>query len=879
MIRAGLLALLLLFPATLRAEISQVFSGEHAGFSRLVIQLPAPAPWILGKTIAGFELRIADPALELDTTRIFSRIPRSRITNVGQPGPGRLSISLGCDCPVDSFELRPGRIVIDVRDGPDPSPGKLPTLPPLPEGLAWSLQAAPIGPQMLTEPQPPSEPPAAAMAPFETGPSQSTGSAADDSRIHLQMASGRTSAHESALKLRLPLLPHMSAHDSPGEAAAPASQTRDETHPTESAAQGKEQPAEPGLSVESALQLIQPQTPQPGRARQLRNDLLRQLSKASAEGLFEIPLVPGETEHAGAMPGPTHTAQDPSETDAKAAEAELAMGMKSGQGPGPKPAANPENHIEIQTAADLGRQSQPEKFARHGEECFASEIVDVANWGPARNESPFANLRTRLVGEFDKPDPAAVEALIRRYLYFGFGAEARQVLDAWDTDLAHRQLYSDLAALIDNRPVEGSELKGQSSCETDIALWALLAAPQWPAAPEINRKAVSRAFSALPPHLRRLLGPRLADGFIGQGDLEMAATLRDQILRAPGDAGEETRILEAHLAEAEGRLNESQAELTDIARSGGVYEAEALASLIETRLEAGEALDDDTALLADAMAVEYQDTEAGSRLLKAAVKAIIATGHPRLAFERIEDAASGGGLDPADIRVFRSDAHAANAKGSDDVEFLKLYNEYGPLPEGQEAAVRRAHVAVAQRLVDLGLPETALNELNAVPGEGHELALLRSRALLAMDRGDEALRILSGIEGEKADRLRIQALEQTGRFAEAARLQARLDPGAEAARLAWQAGDWQEVARLGQGVWRDAAMLMLSDDMAADQAGPDGAPAHASPGPDGASDQAPPGGLPAGSLGGDTPSLTKARALLESARQTSDVLQALLASK
>ena len=854
--RAGILALILWFPAALHAEVSAVLSGEHAGFSRMVIQLPAPTRWAFGKSDTSYELRIADPDLELDTREVFKRIPHTRIAQIARPGPGRLALQLGCPCSVDTFELRPGRIVIDVRDSPTATAQPPQSLPPLPPGLAWVPErddAAAHPPAMAQGPaNGPDEPPANASA--AESPPQPQGRL--PSRMH------QASAHEAALQVRLPLYLEATS-DAPAPLELAAAPPEPAERANAMAAERASPVAVAAPEPASAAGLFQPRAAPSPRARELRDELLLQLSRASAEGLFTIPLIPdtarASTDGGGAQ---AKGAQPPPEGNesASGSEAPDAKPMDEGKA---MPAPDTASHIEIRTAADLGRQSDPERFNLHGQDCLASEAVNIADWGPAENEGPFSNLRAALVGEFDKPDPQAVEALVRRYLHFGFGAEAQQVLAAWDVALEHGRLYADMAAILDGQPVQDSPLKDQASCDTDIALWGLLAAPQWPAAPEIDRKAVTRAFSALPAHLRRQLGPRLADGFISQNDLETAATIRDQILRAPGDIGEETRMLEARLARAEGRMGESQSELADIARSGGVHEAEALASLIETRLQAGETLDEDTALLADAMAVEYQDTEAGRRLVKAALQAIIATGHPRLAFERMDNPTMRASLDRQDLVMLRSAAHAVNARVSDDAEFLRIYNAYGPVPEGEDAEILKARMAVAERLLDLGLPESALSEVQSLPETGDAPALLRARALLAMDRGEDALQRLNRLEGDEADRLRVRALEQTGRLREAARLMAEIEPGAEAARLAWLAGDWEEVASLGEGVLRDAASLML-----------DGNPVP---------DSAPSGEMPAAE-GGDQPparppTLAEARALLDRAGKASDVLEALLSEK
>lgn len=115
-----LLLAALLFPVAARAQQITVRSGEHAGFSRLVLAFDASAGWRLGRTEDGWEFQASDRTVGFDTSRIFDLIPRTRIAAASSPSAGRLRIRVDCDCHVDAFELRRGRIVIDVKDGPAP---------------------------------------------------------------------------------------------------------------------------------------------------------------------------------------------------------------------------------------------------------------------------------------------------------------------------------------------------------------------------------------------------------------------------------------------------------------------------------------------------------------------------------------------------------------------------------------------------------------------------------------------------------------------------------------------------------------------------------------------------------------------------------------
>jgi hypothetical protein len=113
---------LVLFAGPVSAQDVAIRSGEHESFSRLVLSIGEGTDWRLEKIRAGARLRLSDPAAEFDTNGIFERLPRQRLDAVTDEGGGVLSLRLACDpCHVDPFLWRPGRLVIDIVEGPDPA--------------------------------------------------------------------------------------------------------------------------------------------------------------------------------------------------------------------------------------------------------------------------------------------------------------------------------------------------------------------------------------------------------------------------------------------------------------------------------------------------------------------------------------------------------------------------------------------------------------------------------------------------------------------------------------------------------------------------------------------------------------------------------------
>lgn len=104
-------------PFCVQAGGVKITSGEHAGFTRLVVQFEEPADWEFGKTENGYELRSNAILRTTDLNTVFVKIPKTRIQDVKIPSEGVLNLLVNCSCHADAFELRDGRIVLDIKTG------------------------------------------------------------------------------------------------------------------------------------------------------------------------------------------------------------------------------------------------------------------------------------------------------------------------------------------------------------------------------------------------------------------------------------------------------------------------------------------------------------------------------------------------------------------------------------------------------------------------------------------------------------------------------------------------------------------------------------------------------------------------------------------
>src|SRR5690606_2074826 len=118
---ARLVALFLVLAGPLLAETARVTGGEHADFTRLVVEAKGSGDWRFGRSADGYELALGPAVTGYDVTAAFEKIPRDRIAAPWRdPQTWRLRFALACACHAIAFEFRPGIVVIDIRSGPPP---------------------------------------------------------------------------------------------------------------------------------------------------------------------------------------------------------------------------------------------------------------------------------------------------------------------------------------------------------------------------------------------------------------------------------------------------------------------------------------------------------------------------------------------------------------------------------------------------------------------------------------------------------------------------------------------------------------------------------------------------------------------------------------
>lgn len=764
-----------------------VETGEHDGFTRIVLRPSAPVDWQLGRHADGYELRVAGADVAFSTDGAYRKIGRSRLADLAVTSSGRgLSLTLACDCHARAFSMKSGVIVIDVTDGPAPGNGPFekplaadgaaaPTQMPedatsAPVASAGSAsafsgsQAQPLAPAVAyanLPPPPPTQgdlPVAGLPSPFapENFRSRTDRSIPPPNAPPTGAAGGPlTAAHEPAASAASPPV------------AAPATF---DAAPTVSALPGSPLPNLPTATAQAA-----------------EADLFRQLSRAASQGFVELANPPPTT---AARAGRTATEHPPATE------------------PDPPPVEDPVAGFRIETSLD---RDTPARLAASavtaaGNACPTDDRLALSTWSDGRPPADqIADARAALVGEFDRAEPEGIGRLARLYLAFGMGAEARQMVQSFPVEVPDARLLADMGRIMEDEPVPASSpLNGLRDCETAVALWAFLAAPDSASVKFVDTSAVVRAFSALPLPVRSLLARRLALRLTDVGAAEAARAVRNALARDQTadprlvslmDAERTLTAVPGQPASASSAQEAARADLEEVAQgSDPLADAALLRFADEANLRHEPMGDSDFTALA-ALTTERRGTPEGRSLGRALGLALALRGDFDGAYARLKM----GGAGEPDSGTIAALARILADKG-DDPTVLR-FGLATPSPFGALAPASSERSALARRMSDAGFPAAGL----AFLGEGGKQTsagrLIAAAAALQDGDGPSALASLDEIgadaspsDRQAAARLRARVLIATGDVGQAAPILQALGDSEGAAAADWQAGNWAEAA-------------------------------------------------------------------------------------
>ncbi len=105
-------------------EGGAIRTGEHDGFTRVVLVIEPTTEWSLETASGEAVLFFPGRRLEFGTDGVFDRIPRTRVTAIetGADGDGtRVAVALGCDCRISASFVGARYLALDVSDRDAPA--------------------------------------------------------------------------------------------------------------------------------------------------------------------------------------------------------------------------------------------------------------------------------------------------------------------------------------------------------------------------------------------------------------------------------------------------------------------------------------------------------------------------------------------------------------------------------------------------------------------------------------------------------------------------------------------------------------------------------------------------------------------------------------
>jgi hypothetical protein len=398
--------------------------------------------------------------------------------------------------------------------------------------------------------------------------------------------------------------------------------------------------------------------------------------------------------------------------------------------------------------------------------CPPEDDFDVAAWGAegAHPASAIAGLRARLSEDVDAIDEGQALALARLYVSLGFGAEARAMVDATVPRDPSARLLSAMSLIVDGDPAPAGVFEPLAACSGRAQMWVALATGR-PGTPE----AVTLAVSELPLALRRQVGPRLIETYLGAGDAATAEAIRAAVERAAGPHGTPFELAAARIEIGRDTMSDLEP-IRSLAARTAPSSDDALALLLETANDRGEAVEAASLAQAGTRADDLRGTPAGVRLLTALVRAHLR----RDSFDEAALRLASGGAPPETERALAGELFLALAERGEDDQVLVLATALRE-PFSRHVRHRPAGPAIAERLLGLGLADVARDYMPA--DDGSPASTLAIRVELASGEPAAALARLDRISAPTIEHmaLRAEALHALGRDDEALEIRRRIN--------------------------------------------------------------------------------------------------------
>lgn len=425
-----------------------------------------------------------------------------------------------------------------------------------------------------------------------------------------------------------------------------------------------------------------------------------------------------------------------------------------------------------------------------GVRCLSDEELYISAW---LDDAPIieqvSHARRQLLGEFDAPSPDAVEKLAKVYIAAGFGAEANALLTAMPVSGDQFIILKTLAAIVDNTPIPvGSDLAKMTDCDTNAALWGLLASDAPPSDLIVNFLAVKRAFSELPSHLRAQLGPRTIDRLLSLGAIDVAESIRSSLARSPDALDEIITLADYQFPESIKSTYEAADALIPLMASNKSSGHEALLRYIETSIKNRDPIDDETIQNAAALAYENRGRIQESSFLRANILGLGSVGKFKMAFYKLQ--AWPEESNPALRRGTVHELFRQLSEISNDRVFLTEYFSHEKLAIDSDLPTD-VILSLADRLANMGFSSPSEDILSENIKRSERGRILLARAAIIDGHLSDAISHAKDIKDPEGLRLLATAHSLSGDHDAAREAFERLNDYESSSREAWRSGNFE----------------------------------------------------------------------------------------
>lgn len=509
---------------------------------------------------------------------------------------------------------------------------------------------------------------------------------------------------------------------------------------------------------------------------QVQLDLARELGEATSRGTLQR--VPGAVLHPSGPEVPQVREENPP----------LAIEPT-------RQSLAPGQNIRISDSMDIPQNNQRERDRRTTTDrnCPAPELFEVEEWG---DDSTFAaqigKARETLFGEFDRLVPESARGLAETYLYFGFGAEARQVIALDPNMVRGNPFLNGMGEVLEYGSARDTSLLHELiECDSAAALWAAMASDNIPRNVWVNSDAALLALNKLPVHLRQIIAPGFSRRMLDYGDPETASVALRSLQRLPLALQPDAALAQAEVSLIEGETDAGQAQLGTVIDADSDPSPKALIALVNSKLRHGQPISVEVATLLEAFAQELRNEPLGPDLRQAHVLALAKSGQFDRGFAALDALAGKDANETATKLRLQLIDELTNA--ASDIVFLEF--AFAQTMDDLAQLTEPGKMAIVDRFLSLGFAGIGQQILATLPEhplkEGRQM--LAAKLALALGQPLKAQAVLVGFEGIEADRLRADAKRMAGQNDDAHALYARTDDSDAAEETAWLSEDWREL--------------------------------------------------------------------------------------